>query len=88
MDLKFASTLGSALCVKVFTHDTHLYILAVHAPQVRKVKSFGYHLFWARLWREVLASSNPGCLLMVGDVNSAYVRSDRCLERLCDTYHR
>ena len=72
VDLQFANTLGSALCVKVFTHDTHLYTFAVHAPQVRKVKSFGDHLFWARLWREVLASSHPGRLLMLGDVNSAY----------------
>ena len=60
VDLEFANTLRGALCVKVFTHDTHLYILAVHAPLVRKVKSFGCHLFWARHWREVLASSNPG----------------------------
>ena len=82
------NTLRSALCVKVFTHDTHLFILAVHAPQGRKVKSFGYHLFWARLWREVLASTNPGRLLVVGDVNSADELGDRCLERPCDTYYR
>ena len=88
MDLEFANTHGSALCVKVFTHDTHLYLFVDHAPQVRKVKSFGYHLFWARLWREVFATSDPGRLLMAGDVNSAYQRTDRCLERPCDTYYR
>ena len=62
--------------------------MAVHAPQARKVKSFGYHLFRARPWREVLASTNPGRLLVVGDVNSAYELGDRCLERPCDTYYR
>ena len=88
VDLEFANNLGSALCIKVYTHDTHLFIMAVHAPQVRKVKSFGYHLYWARLWREVLSSVDPGRLLVVGDVNSAYEREDRFLERPCDTYYR
>ena len=36
VDLEFANTLGSALCGKVYTHDTHLFILAVHAPQTRR----------------------------------------------------
>ena len=40
VDFEFTNTMGSILYVKVYTHDTHLYILVVPAPQVRKVKSF------------------------------------------------
>ena len=62
--------------------------MAAHAPRARKVKGFGYHLYWARLCREILASVNPGRLLVVGDVNSAYELDDRCLVRPSDTYYR
>ena len=77
VDLEFANTLGSVLHVKVYTHATPLYILAVHALQVRKVHSCSYHLCWMQLWQPVLACSDPGRLLMVGDINSAYQRAVR-----------
>jgi hypothetical protein len=83
-----ASAKGDALLVQVFTQDTNYGILVVHAPHARKVTNQGYQMYWLRLWAKVRRQIDTRRVIMVGDVNSAFMVGDRKKQRPTDTVYR
>ena len=52
------------------------------------MKKLGYYMYWMQVWAWVREYADIGRLLMVGDVNSAFKKSDRAIPRTRDIVYR
>ena len=76
-----ASAQRDALLIQVYTQDTNYGIAVVHAPHVKKVTHKGYIMPWLDFWDRVRWHIDPRRVIVVGDVNSAFHRKDRAIQR-------
>ena len=80
-----ASAQGDALLIQVYTQETNYGIAVVHAPHAKKVGHKGYSMHWLDFWDRVRPQVDPGSVIVVGDVNSAFHRKDRAVQQPDDT---